>query len=290
MNTLPFELLEVLVAMAETKNLVDAARRLGLSQPAVSLKLKALEQRAGLPVFGVEGRRKILTHYGRSLYQMGRSQLDSMNQELEKVNRKYHDPTQLTLRVGCRPEVFDALAMVFKFAGTIEFKSCSSHQAVQALLSHEIDLAISYERPDSTDIYSKKILQSDAIFVVHKRHIKSKRVSVASLQRPEFIKNLPWVIYQDSGHLLRDLLAKIKLPLQDLKIRCISEDWRLMQKLVDQGWGAAILPSYVESGSDELIKIVIPQALSPRFDFYALFHKELRQIPAFRRFLDQLIP
>ena len=73
--TPPLELLELLVAVAESRNLVEAAARVGLSQPAVSMKLKTLETQLPLPAFARHGKRKVLTHYGSELYLAARTQL-----------------------------------------------------------------------------------------------------------------------------------------------------------------------------------------------------------------------
>jgi DNA-binding transcriptional LysR family regulator len=59
--------LEVLVAVAESATLADAARRLGMTQPGVSQALKALEGEAGFLIARKNGRKLELTPAARRL-------------------------------------------------------------------------------------------------------------------------------------------------------------------------------------------------------------------------------
>ncbi len=68
--------LQVFLAAAETENFSEAGRRLGVSQPAVSMQIKALEDRLGIQLFVRSGRHIALSEAGRALVPMARETID----------------------------------------------------------------------------------------------------------------------------------------------------------------------------------------------------------------------
>jgi DNA-binding transcriptional LysR family regulator len=234
------ELLEVLIAAAESRNLVQAAEKLKISQPAVSVKLKALNALAPLPLFSYEGKRKVLTHYGRELYKIAKLSQEQMFARYEDLNRRYASAENLTLKVGARRELFESLAQRLKFPGRVAFRSMTSAEAVHQLMDHKVDIAISYILPDSSDIVAKKTFESTAQFVVHKRLLKSK--SHRDLVRDrDFLLQTPCVLYHEDGHFLQEWTAHLDIPFEQLNVRGIAEDWRTVQSLVAEGWGYGVV-------------------------------------------------
>lgn len=68
--------LQVFLAAAETENFSEAGRRLGVSQPAISMQIKALEDRLGLELFQRSGRHISLSEAGRALVPMARETIE----------------------------------------------------------------------------------------------------------------------------------------------------------------------------------------------------------------------
>lgn len=64
---IPLAPLQTFHAVAELGSFGGAARRLGITQPAVTQQIRRLEGRLGLPLFDRAGRRIILTDAGRTL-------------------------------------------------------------------------------------------------------------------------------------------------------------------------------------------------------------------------------
>jgi len=58
--------LNVFAMAAETENFSEAARRLGVTQPTVSMHIRSLEKRLGLDLFERSGRHVVLTEAGRA--------------------------------------------------------------------------------------------------------------------------------------------------------------------------------------------------------------------------------
>jgi DNA-binding transcriptional LysR family regulator len=279
------DLLQVLIAVGDSRNFREAADKLRISQPAVSHKLKELESFHSLPLFVLEGKRKVLTHYGRALYQIAKEETVSFERGIEALHRLYSSGDKLTIKIGGRSEVLEAVIPHLDFSGRIELIPISSREAIERLLRHEIDIAISYERPDSTEFQAKKLFQSKTYFAIHRKLLKKKSMSPDLLRDPDFLSQTPCVAYSNEGHLIRDLIRPLSLSFDNLNIRFISEDWRTIQFLVSQGEGYAVIPSYVQTQSPDVLQLEIPNTLVRDLDFFAIFEKGLKKIKAFQGLL-----
>ena len=67
--------MQTFIVAAEEENFSAAARKLHLSQPAISFQIQALEQRLKVQLFQRVGRRIVLTEAGRELLPMAREML-----------------------------------------------------------------------------------------------------------------------------------------------------------------------------------------------------------------------
>ena len=64
---------------ARTKSISKAAARMGLSQPSVSLQIKALEEELGTQLFERRGPRIELTHDGQRLLELARPLVEGID-------------------------------------------------------------------------------------------------------------------------------------------------------------------------------------------------------------------
>src|SRR6266853_833642 len=72
-------------AVIERKSFSQAAERLGVTQPAVSLQIRSLEQRLGQKLVDRSGRRVEPTEAGEQLYQNARRMLQIEQELLERL-------------------------------------------------------------------------------------------------------------------------------------------------------------------------------------------------------------
>lgn len=84
----PLQALVVFEAAARLGNFTAAGNELGLSQPAVSQRIQALESRLDAPLFERRHRGVQLTESGHSLYLIVRSSLNDISEQLERTRRK----------------------------------------------------------------------------------------------------------------------------------------------------------------------------------------------------------
>lgn len=91
--------LKVFHAVAHSGNFSHAAQRLFLSQPAVSVQVRRLEQALGVPLVEVYGRQVHLTQAGLMLREYA-DQILRMEKDAEEAMAEFQDPTRGSIRVG----------------------------------------------------------------------------------------------------------------------------------------------------------------------------------------------
>ena len=90
--------LKTLLMVNETKNYTIAARKLNLTQPAVSQHIKALEKEFGITIFVRQGNDLVLTNDGNTLVKYARK-IDSLYENL-LIKLEDSKKKTKTLRIG----------------------------------------------------------------------------------------------------------------------------------------------------------------------------------------------
>jgi DNA-binding transcriptional LysR family regulator len=280
------ELLRVLIAFAESKNLVSAAERLRISQPAVTQRLQRLQEQLPLPLYAFEGRKKVLTHYGQALYQLARENMFHLENGLENIHRRYASGTDLVLRLGCRKEMVEIFSQTIQFPGRIEHLPMEDSTALSELNKETIDVAITETVVHSSDLLSRKIFEGSSRLIFHKKIFPS----VESFREIQKQKNLllekPCVLHKRDSSCLERLAQALKFDASQLSCKAALEDWSSLVSLVQQGVGYAIVPPFVLSHDKNLVTFDIPHSLIPRTTYHATFHRKLKKIEAFNKALN----
>lgn len=92
--------LQVFLAAADAENFSEAARHLGITQPAVSMQIKALEERLGTQLFERSGRHISLSEAGRALVPMARETVDRVI-GIEEAMASLHGDAVGVLKLSC---------------------------------------------------------------------------------------------------------------------------------------------------------------------------------------------
>lgn len=282
MKKLDYDLLATLVAAAESRNFLEAAERLQISQPAVSLKLQKLQEGFSIPLFQLQGKKKVLTHFGKSLYQIAAGQQRDLDLKLERLQRQYSSTEQLTLRLGGRADVLEVVSPHLQFSGKVHFHICSASEAVQKLLRNEVDIAISHFCPDSSEVHAQRLFLSRTQFAVHESLLSGRKFSSDLVYDPKFLMETPCIFYQENGHLLGEWVQMRSIPTEKLKIRFVVSDWRTVHRFVETGLGYALMPDFLPFASSNVLRFDLSGHQMKGLEYYALYEKSLARIPAFK--------
>jgi len=88
--SLDIRMLRSLISVVETGSITETARRLGRTQPAITLQLQRLEELTGKAIFIHEGRRLFLTSEGETVLKFARSILGLHDELLSQLDIEGH--------------------------------------------------------------------------------------------------------------------------------------------------------------------------------------------------------
>jgi len=167
--------LKVFESVARNLSYSRAADELHLTQPAVSMQIKQLEDNISLPLFEHLGKRIYLTEAGRELYQYSRAisqQLADMEVALDEL--KGMERGKLNISVVTTANYF-APHLLAKFCqryrGVTVSLNVSNREAVlKQLADNLIDLAIMGQPPENLDIDSESFMENPLVVVAPPGH------------------------------------------------------------------------------------------------------------------------
>ena len=186
--------LRVFEAVARHLNFSRAAEELHLSQPAVSMQIKQLEDNSGLPLFEQIGKRIYLTEAGRELFQYSRSIAQQL-QELEAVldQMKGLERGKLNLSVVSTANYF-APQLLAKFCQqynkvAVRLSVSNREVVLNQLADNETDLAIMGQPPEGLDIIAESFMENPLVVIAppHHRLARQRKIPRARLQQEIFV-------------------------------------------------------------------------------------------------------
>ena len=234
------------LAAADHLNFTRAAGSCKVSQPALTKGIKTLEAELGTPLFHREGRRIVLSEFGRSML----PHLRQIAAEAEAA-RLLAQNFQLLHDVPVRLGVLATIGHV-RF-GRFLRAFCSAHEGVElaltegtaadlhdALRKDEIDLAVTARQPETEEAFSLLPLYSERyVVLLPPNHPLSEQDSLPL----SALGGLPYVDRLASEN--RDELARACAErgiVLHPRFRSEREDW--VQAMVLAGLGFAFLPEY----------------------------------------------
>ena len=176
-ESLSIELLQTLIAIADTGSFAAAARAVHRTQSAVSMQMKRLEEIVGQPLFERQGRRATLTPQGLNLLLHARRIVRLQDEALAA----FRDPdVQGEVRVGVSDDYVMSL-MPSILAGyaerhpgvLIRLDSQSSVQLIDATARGELDLALVNILRD--DVEHERLTGEPLVWVCSAQHVVHER-------------------------------------------------------------------------------------------------------------------
>lgn len=186
--------LQVFESVARHLSHSRAAKELYLTQPAVSMQLKQLEQTIGLPLFEQVGKQLHLTDAGRELLRYSRGILQQV-QEMDTVfaEMKGLEHGQLNIAVVSTANYFmpQLLARFIQLHPKINVSlSVANRDTVIRQLDENIaDLAIMGQPPEGADMVSQVFMPNPLVVIAAPDHplAKQKRIQPRRLAGETFL-------------------------------------------------------------------------------------------------------
>ena len=209
MKNLTLRQLEVFCALVDTGSHSAAADALQITQPAVSMLMRQLEQDAAVPLWQGRGRQKALSVAGQLLLDRSRSMLDQMRR-LQDDMARLHSGQGGHLHLGVVPTAnywAPQLLMAFQArhpGSTFKLSVGPRAQVLGWLKAHQIDVAIGGHPPGEADVEAQAFARHPHCIVAPSRHRLAgvRRVSWSALKDEPFI-------FREEGSATRSFLEHL---------------------------------------------------------------------------------
>jgi DNA-binding transcriptional LysR family regulator len=223
--------LAAFAAVVELRSFSQAATRLGVTQPAVSLQIRSLEQRLGQKLVDRSGRRVEPTEAGERLYQSAKRMLQIEEELLEGLAETESGELAGTLKLGASTGPGGAVVPVLLGAFqrehadlTVSLVVHDTHTVVELVAARELELGIVGASRRHRGVTFEPLFTDEVILATPAGHrFAGRTVSLDELRTEPLIlmqegAGVRQVIDDElrgAGLRLRDLDARLELGLQE---------------------------------------------------------------------------
>ncbi|MDM7922675.1 MAG: LysR family transcriptional regulator [Pyrinomonadaceae bacterium] len=182
--------LKAFLAIAEAKTFTAGARRVNVTQAAISMQIRQLEEEVGLPLFTRTPRRVILTEAGEYLLERARKILrehDAAITEIAEVAGAEYGRLRIgtasgTFAMEQLPAIMHKLKEKYPKA-ELTVSSGTSQRLVDKIMHGEIDAAFVSLPVDNLNISTESLFSDEIVAIAHPKHplAKEKYISAATL-------------------------------------------------------------------------------------------------------------
>lgn len=191
---LTFRQMEVFEAVARHLNFTRAAQALHLSQPAVSMQIKQLEEAVGLALFEQLGKKIFLTEAGREMYNYSRA-IGQLLDEAEEVmeSLKGVQRGHLNVSVASTANYFATrllAAFMHRFPDvTFSLDVTNRETLLRQLAANERDLVVMGRPPADLDLDASAFMENPLVMIAPAGHVLvgKKSISLARLEAETFV-------------------------------------------------------------------------------------------------------
>ncbi|WP_413582513.1 LysR family transcriptional regulator [Bdellovibrio sp. HCB288] len=286
MPKIPVYLIEAFITFCQTQNIQAAAIKLGISQPALSKQLMALEQMLPQPIFTFQGRKKVLTAFGEELQVHLQERLMGLQEIIEQAALNHSDPSKSFVRIASRREILDRFADRLKFPGAIQFIESSNSPTIAGILNRTLDFGIVHQVPDSSELVARPLFKDHFMLVIPKRMMKTPPAKTKDLWNE--LSRLPCICYKKPDEILEQISAANDVSFKNLNVVRVTANYLSVAKLVNAGMGWSAIPTHVSTISSNVHIIPVPLKTFPPRQFYGVFRPELKNAAWLRLLFSDL--
>lgn len=271
---------QVFCIVAEEKSLTKAAKRLHLSQPAVSAQIKALESNYQLPLFDRTNQGVSLTPAGDVVYQYAQ-QLIHIHEDLEHALDALTKTKPCQLVVGASTVVggypLPCSIWVFKEQNPlacVKLEVANSIEILEKVKTAALDLAIIEGPVSDEDIVIKPCGEDELVLITPYSDpwINTKQISLEQLCQ------IP-LILREQGSGIRSILEKALedqgLKIDNLQVYTEMGNLGSIKSAVEAGHGVSIVPRMTirKEAYTKMLKIFPISELNLKFTYKIIYHQ-----------------
>jgi DNA-binding transcriptional LysR family regulator len=284
--------LEVLAAVGREGSVTAAAESLHLTQPAVSMQLRQLEQQLALTLFETVGRRLQITEPGKELVQLAvevLARIDDLEQTARSLRGVGHGRVRLGVVSTAKYFAPRLLAQFVKLHSGVEFKLTIHNRAeiIDQLQSYAIDLGIMGLPPEGMQLEGTAFAPNPLVAIAAPSHPLSLRRGL----HPHDLTDQPFIV-REAGSGTRSAMDRYLVE-HDVKIRRVMEadSNETIKQAVMAGIGLGFVSLHTVRAELAAGRIAVLDVagLPLQRQWYAVHSRQRRLTPAAEEFLHYLL-
>jgi len=283
--------LRLFEAVASHGSYTRAAEAIHLTQPAISIQIKRLEEGLGVQLFEQMGKKIYLTAAGKELYNTCQDVFERLNAfegKLDELRGEVAGPLNLAAVTTAKYFLPHYLGGFLRRYPKVlpQLKASNRARIVERMEANEDDIYIMATLPDSVDIEAHSFLRDELVIFAHPDHplAGQQRIPLEELLRHRFIAREP-------GSGIRLTFERL-LAEKELKVSPYMElgSGEAIKQAVMSGIGIAMLSTFslkleLETGRLVLLDV---EGLPIKRHWYAVHRKGKHLTPAALKFIEFL--
>lgn len=281
----------IFLKITETKSITKASEALHLTQPAVSIQLKKLQDQFDIPLTEVIGRQLYITDFGKEIASAAQKILF----EIQAINYKTSSfKGQLSGRLKISVVSTGKYVMPYFITDflkensfvELELDVTNKLKVIQSLQNNEVDFSLVSILPENMEIEKIDLMENKLYFVGNKDYTFSNKMNDKSI-----IENIP-IIYREKGSGTRRVMEQFleSNKLQLVKKMELTSNEAVKQALI-AGLGCSIMPligikNELSNGDLHIIPI---NGLPLKSTWSLIWLKQKNQSPVAMAFKNYLI-
>jgi len=192
-----FRQLQIFEAVAQTQSYTRAAERLHMTQPAVSMQMKQLEENVGLDLFERQGKKIVITVAGEKLRKHANkiiNRFEVLQSSINKLKKGQHEQIKISAATTANHFVTHMMAEFSRMHQYINIKLDITNRVtlVKQLQDYDPDFVIMGEPPSKLDLDSQLIMENPLVVIASPQHplvgqYKSKKIPMEEIIKEAFV-------------------------------------------------------------------------------------------------------
>jgi DNA-binding transcriptional LysR family regulator len=196
--------LQIFEAVAQTQSYTRAAERLFMTQPAVSMQMKQLEETIELDLFERQGKKIVITKAGEKLRKHANkiiSRFDVLHHSINKLKKGQLEQIKISAATTANHFVTHMMAEFSRLHQDINITLDITNREtlVTQLQNYDPDFVIMGEPPSKLDLDSRLIMKNPLIVIASPDHPIVKKYQSKNVPMEEVIKESFVVREEGSG-------------------------------------------------------------------------------------------
>lgn len=275
---------------ARTKSISKAAEKLYLSQPSVSLQIKALERELGVLLFERRGPRIILTHDGQRLLELARPLVEAIDGLDETFSSLRESPERGTVNIAAGGSTIQYLLPPFVEQYTREYPqvdvrlhNVTGKAGLVLLREGDVDFAVGPMLDTPPDIMFHPLVTYEPMLITRHDHPLASRKRVTLKDVAKYPLIMPPKT-QNTYRIVESVFTEHALD-YDVKLEVGGYD--VIKKYVELGLGISIVMSHCLSDPDHLHAVSLRRYFPPR-TYGVVLSRQKKLSPAAERFVETI--